>query len=119
MASVQKYSNPLILNPKTLFKNRKQFLQPVYIWARNLIVACILFPWNRHSPLGFSAQAGPPVPSPFLLPLAETKPSSAAGSALRHSLPSPHAMEAGFESLPRGLHSPLFGRNRYFISSPL
>jgi hypothetical protein len=104
MASVQKYLNPLILN-------QKQFMQPVYISARNLILARILFLWNRPASLGLSAQVGPPAPSPFLLPSAEMMPPSTACSTV-HLLPSPRAMEAGFEPLPHGLHSPLIGRSR-------
>jgi hypothetical protein len=78
MALVQKYLNPFILNPKTLFKYQKQFLQHVYVLARILLVACVLFRWNRPAMLGHSGQVGPPVPSPVLLPSAkmESPPSS-------------------------------------------
>jgi hypothetical protein len=119
MAAVQKYLNPLILNPKTLFKIENSFYSPFTFWPASSLRLVLLF--LRIGPLHSAFRPSQPTPSlvSFLQPKWSRHRRLSHCPTLHRRCPPPCAMETRFESLPHGLHSPLNGHCRYSVSPPL
>jgi hypothetical protein len=65
-----KYLNPLILNPKTLFKIKNSFCSPFTFQPASSLWPALLFLGTGPLRSAFRPKPAHPRPSPFLLPLA-------------------------------------------------